>query len=126
MLSAAEVMCPEEVGASSSVHKTRATSVPKTRNTTPAALRNCKPHNAQKLKGKPEGALKGGKKMKATYIWQMATFYNWGRYVPFSSFFFLIFWDLFYGVFVRFATRGVQKHHKCFLGEVHVKSFWPK
>jgi hypothetical protein len=29
-----------------------------------------------------------------------------------------------YGVFVRFSTRGaraVQKHHKHFLGEVHVK-----
>jgi hypothetical protein len=29
---------------------------------------------------------------------------------------------------VRFSTRGVQKHHKNFLGEVHdvhVKSFYP-
>jgi hypothetical protein len=25
---------------------------------------------------------------------------------------------LFYGVFVRFSTRGVQKHHKNFFGEV--------
>jgi hypothetical protein len=31
-----------------------------------------------------------------------------------------------HGVFVRFSTRGVQKHHKNFLGEVHVKNFWPK
>jgi hypothetical protein len=31
-----------------------------------------------------------------------------------------------YGVFVRFSSRGVQKHHKHFLGEVHVKNFWPK
>jgi hypothetical protein len=27
---------------------------------------------------------------------------------------------------VRFSTRGVQKHHKNFLGEIHVKNFWPK
>jgi hypothetical protein len=74
----------------------------------------------------PHKGRRRKKKMKATYIWQMATIYNWGRYVPFSSFFFFNFWDLFYGVFVRFSTRGVQKHHKCFLGEVHVKSFWPK
>jgi hypothetical protein len=33
---------------------------------------------------------------------------------------------LFYGVFVRFLTRGVQKHHKNFLGEVHAKNFLPK
>jgi hypothetical protein len=30
------------------------------------------------------------------------------------------------GVFVRFSTRGVQKHHKNFLGKIHVKNFWPK
>jgi hypothetical protein len=34
--------------------------------------------------------------------------------------------DFFGGVFVRFSTRGVQKHHKNVLGKVHVKSFWPK
>jgi hypothetical protein len=51
--------------------------------------------------------------MKATYIWQMI------NQVP---------WDLlfFYGVFVRFSTRGVQKHHKKLFGKVHVKNFWPK
>jgi hypothetical protein len=27
---------------------------------------------------------------------------------------------------VRFSTRGVQEHQKNFLGEVHVKNFWPK
>jgi hypothetical protein len=27
---------------------------------------------------------------------------------------------------VRFSTRGVKKHQKNFLGEVHVKNFWPK
>jgi hypothetical protein len=27
----------------------------------------------------------------------------------------------FYGVFVRFSTRGVQKHHKNFLWKVHEK-----
>jgi hypothetical protein len=31
--------------------------------------------------------------------------------------FFLIFEILFYGVFVRFSTRGVQKHHKKLFGE---------
>jgi hypothetical protein len=29
-------------------------------------------------------------------------------------------------VFVRFSTRGVQKHHKNFFGEVHVKNLLPK
>jgi hypothetical protein len=28
--------------------------------------------------------------------------------------------------FVRFSTRGVQKHDKHFLGETHVKNLWPK
>jgi hypothetical protein len=37
--------------------------------------------------------------------------------------FFVLF---FYGVFVRFSIRGVQKHHKKFSRKVHVKSFWPK
>jgi hypothetical protein len=27
-----------------------------------------------------------------------------------------------YGVFVRFSTRGVQKHHKTPPGKVHVKN----
>jgi hypothetical protein len=35
-----------------------------------------------------------------------------GRYVP--PFFFLLFFN---GVFVRFSTRGVQKHHKKLFGE---------
>ena len=30
------------------------------------------------------------------------------------------------GIFVRFSTRGVQKHHKQILGEIHVESFLPK
>jgi hypothetical protein len=38
----------------------------------------------------------------------------------------LFFGDFFYGVFVRFSTRGVQKHHKNFLWGVHVKSFFEK
>jgi hypothetical protein len=50
----------------------------------------------------------------------MAT--KWGRYAPFI----FIFIFIFYGVFVRFSSRGVQKHQKNFLGEVHVKNFWPK
>jgi hypothetical protein len=35
---------------------------------------------------------------------------------------------LFYGVFVRFSTRGVQKHqhHKSLWGKAHVKNFLPK
>jgi hypothetical protein len=33
---------------------------------------------------------------------------------------------VFYGGFVRFSTRGVQKHHKNVLGEVHVENFLPK
>jgi hypothetical protein len=28
--------------------------------------------------------------------------------------------------FVRFSTRGVQKHHKKLFGKIHVKNFWPK
>jgi hypothetical protein len=40
------------------------------------------------------------------------------------SFLFFIFY--FYGVFVRFSTRGVQKHHKKLFGKIHVKNFWPK
>jgi hypothetical protein len=28
--------------------------------------------------------------------------------------------------FVRFSTRGVQKHHKTLFWEIHVKNFWPK
>jgi hypothetical protein len=32
----------------------------------------------------------------------------------------------FNGVFVRFSTRGVQKHTKKLLEKIHVKSFWPK
>jgi hypothetical protein len=59
------------------------------------------------------------KKMKATYIWQMIN--QVGRYL-FIFFFFLFF----YGVFVRFSTRGVQKHHKKLFGKIHVKNFWPK
>jgi hypothetical protein len=43
------------------------------------------------------------KKMKATYIWQIATTYRAGRYL-----FFVNTWPFFYGVFVRFSTRGVQ------------------
>jgi hypothetical protein len=34
--------------------------------------------------------------------------------------------DFVCGVFVRFSTRGVQKHHKNVLGKIHVKKFWPK
>jgi hypothetical protein len=34
--------------------------------------------------------------------------------------------DFFYGVFVRFSTRGVQKHNKKLFGKIHVKNFWPK
>jgi hypothetical protein len=41
--------------------------------------------------------------LKAAYIWQMAT--KWGYH---GASFFL---GLFYGVFVHFSTRGVQKHH---------------
>jgi hypothetical protein len=52
------------------------------------------------------------KKMKATYIWQMAT--KWGRYL--SSLKQIFFKVYFYGVFVRFSTRGVQKHHNKFWG----------
>jgi hypothetical protein len=37
-----------------------------------------------------------------------------------------LFFIFFYGVFVRFSTRGVQKHHKNFLRKIHVKSLWPK
>jgi hypothetical protein len=38
-----------------------------------------------------------------------------------------LFLFLFYGVFVRFSSREVQKvTTKNFLGEVHVKNFWPK
>jgi hypothetical protein len=29
----------------------------------------------------------------------------------------------FYGVFVRFSTRGIQKHHKNFLKKVDVTNF---
>jgi hypothetical protein len=54
--------------------------------------------------------------MKAAYIWQMMN--QVGRYF----FFFLIF----YGVFVRFSARGVQKHQKKLFGKIHVKNFWPK
>jgi hypothetical protein len=37
------------------------------------------------------------------------------------------FWgNCFYGVFVRFSTRGVQKHQKNFFGEDHLKNFWAK
>jgi hypothetical protein len=45
-----------------------------------------------------------------------------------GTFLFLFFncGDFFDGVFVRFSTRGVQKHHQTNLGEVHVKNFWPK
>jgi hypothetical protein len=32
----------------------------------------------------------------------------------------------FNGVFARFSTRGVQKHHKNVLGGINVKTFWPK
>jgi hypothetical protein len=67
-----------------------------------------------------QGAQKG-KKMKSTFIRQMAI--KWGRQLPF--FIYLIF-VIFYGVFVRFSTRGVQKHRKSFLGKIHVKNFWPK
>jgi hypothetical protein len=38
---------------------------------------------------------------------------KWGRLVLF----FFNFCDFFYGVFVRFSTRGVQKHHKKLFGE---------
>ena len=42
-------------------------------------------------------------------------------------YFFLInFFNFFYGVFVRFSTRGVQKHHKKLFGKIHVKNLWPK
>jgi hypothetical protein len=59
--------------------------------------------------------------MKATYIWQMATKLGTVQWYFFFNF------DLFVCVFfVRFSTRGVQKHHKNFLGEVHVKSLLPK
>jgi hypothetical protein len=58
------------------------------------------------------------RKLKATYIWQMAT--KVGRY------FFLFFFNFVYGIFVRFSTRGVQKRHKKLMGKVHVKNFWPK
>jgi hypothetical protein len=51
--------------------------------------------------------------LKATYIWQIAT--KWGTVVPSSPPLFFLF--LFYGVFVRFSTRGVQKHHKKLFGE---------
>jgi hypothetical protein len=44
--------------------------------------------------------------MKAAYIWQMIN--QEGRYLPFFLFFI--------GVFVRFSTRVVQKHHKKLLG----------
>jgi hypothetical protein len=52
----------------------------------------------------------------------MAT--KWGRLVPF--FFLFFFLRIFNGVFVRFLTKGVQKHYKNVLGEIHVKNFWPK
>jgi hypothetical protein len=48
-------------------------------------------------------------KLKATYTWQMIN--GVGRY-----FFKINFCDFFYGVFVRFSTRGVQKHHKKLFG----------
>jgi hypothetical protein len=61
------------------------------------------------------------KKKKATYIWQMIN--QVGRYLLF----FLVFlFEIFYGVFVRFSTRGVQKHHKKLFGESPVKNFGPK
>jgi hypothetical protein len=44
----------------------------------------------------------GKKIMKATYIWQMINYV--GRYLLFV-------FNFVYGVFVRFSTRGVQKHH---------------
>jgi hypothetical protein len=44
---------------------------------------------------------------------------NWCR----GTFFGRFFWEIFYGVFVNFSTRGVQKHHTNFLGEVHDKNF---
>jgi hypothetical protein len=52
-----------------------------------------------------------GKKMKATYIWQMAT--KWGRYVPFF-------------LFCAFLNKGSSKTPLKKLGEIHVKNFWPK
>jgi hypothetical protein len=54
----------------------------------------------------------------------MAT--KWGRLGVGRHFFFFSLEILVYGVLVRFSTRGVQKHHKYFLWEVHVKNFWPK
>ena len=53
------------------------------------------------------------------YIWPMIN--QVGRCLFFKNF-----RDFFYGVFVRFSTRGVQKHHKKNLGKIHVKNFWPK
>jgi hypothetical protein len=48
--------------------------------------------------------------MKATYIWQMINQVG-------TSPLFLLILRFFYGVFVRFSTRGVQKHHKKLFGE---------
>jgi hypothetical protein len=44
--------------------------------------------------------------------------------VPFLSFCFVLFcliFGFFYGMFVRFSTRGVQKHHKFSFGEKKVE-----
>jgi hypothetical protein len=46
-----------------------------------------------------------------------------GRYFFFCCCFFEI---LFYGVFVRFSTRGVQKHHNLFWGKSMSKTFGRK
>jgi hypothetical protein len=61
------------------------------------------------------GAPKEKKKMKRGYIWQMAN--KSGRLKVGTFLFFLNFFKFFYGVFVRFSTRGVQKRHKKLFGE---------
>jgi hypothetical protein len=57
------------------------------------------------------------KKMKATYIWQMIN--QVGTYFFYFS---ILFW-----AFLCVSHQGEFKNtKKNFLGEVHVRSFWPK
>jgi hypothetical protein len=71
-----------------------------------------------------DGVSQGAPKdffLKATYIWQMAT--KWGTRVGRYLLFFEIFFN---GVFVRFSTRGVQKHQKTFWGKSMSKTIGRK
>jgi hypothetical protein len=73
--------------------------------------------------GGPRGTQDSRKYESDVYLPEIATKNGVGGYLsPSLYFYFYFLWRF----FVRFSTRGVQKHHTNFLEKVHVKNFLPK